>query len=1261
MFVCYSKVLTSLLLVLGIFLFLPIAVFALIDDVEILKQAQGVTKEKYPNSDAVILYQCDSSRYDEEGLGEEYWTQYLKILTQKGVDENNIQAQPYDEQFNHSEYVSCEIISEDGSRTEIDIKKQSSLSINSSQMSVNIYDPNMKILSLNVPRLKVNDIIKQKVKFIWPEPYINKVWTYSNSIQSIYPILYKEIIITAPKSLPLANIDLQNSPKNGIFYSKTEENDTLTYKWKLNDIPRFFPEQNMPAILGIPLLFVSTIPNWEFISKWYWSNCESHMNSVNQAMKDKVKELIEGKKNDEEKIKALYYWVAINIRYLQSDHLKNPPFDYVYDASYIFDMQEGVCRNKALLLASMLRLAGFNAYPTLVSAEGRLNSKVPLLYFDHAIVAIEKQTGDYTLLDPTMGDRSKEIYPEWLANDSYLVAKPEGDILRVVDSRSAIDNLTLVNINAELTEAGALDANIEIIPQGVNAANWRLALSSISNSERNSVISEFIIDQIPSTEIKKIEILPRNIMDLSVPLSINVKIIHRSAIINNGSKISFFFIPSFGYSFNYNLYNNQQFNLFQRRFPLIFYSTSGYRESINIKLMGNIKVLELPENKKIESRIFDFVQNSLQTNNEITITRELLNNEMELSPEEYLEVRKRLAETQNLYKQNILLTGIQTNDNDSLSDSQFSERIIEKKNVIELKDSNNWTETLTVKKQLLNHVSLSNNAEIKIPFCPELEDVKLVYGYSLSSNGEKMDVQPGDIQLMDATWNILSPRYPKGKILVVNFPNIDVGSTICYTLQREIKSTPFFSKQVVIAEENPIDKYTLSIEYPKNLTLKMSLANSIGVDTKTQITNTSIIKMWEVNNIPGSKFETNLPPEWVFQPTVFLSTGSWRQYSDSLMQEIKEHSNKQLKTEQLAKKLVNNNQTILEKVKSIRDYVSINIRTSQPYFIDLPLSSLSDADVTLNDSYGNSADVAILLFTMLKSVGVDAELVLLGNYPDIEIINHELIKTPQRNLYNKMLVKIKSVDDDIYLNDTNQYSVLGATNSEYYLGYNLATNEKIKILSAKDKMTKTVSNYNIVLNDDGSADYTVSFLNYGDNFAQSNKKFSQLTPENRRIYFENIYSEISLSATPVGNPITNYDLYPGKTEYFLKIDSYYDRYLEYNSIILPVNFFNVLPVATKSRNFPYYQKSILEFETNVTLKVPDGYKIVLSPQDLKYTLPYDKGEIKITSKVDNNTLSLNAKVKLIPAIYTQSEYEAIYKVHNILISKMVNLILITKD
>ena len=66
----------------------------------------------------------------------------------------------------------------------------------------------------------------------------------------------------------------------------------------------------------------------------------------------------------------------------------------------------------------MLREAGLDAYPVLISVGTKRDPEVPDPDFNHAIVCVQLKPGDYLLMDPT-DENTRALLPTGDCNQSY--------------------------------------------------------------------------------------------------------------------------------------------------------------------------------------------------------------------------------------------------------------------------------------------------------------------------------------------------------------------------------------------------------------------------------------------------------------------------------------------------------------------------------------------------------------------------------------------------------------------------------------------------------------------------------------------------------------------------------------------------------------------------------------------------------------------------------------------------------------------------
>ena len=85
---------------------------------------------------------------------------FVKVLTEKGKRQPphprpRLSCSP----ISPCEVVKLEVIKPDGEVVPVDVAANSKETIDDSQMAENIYDPNSKVLQVNIPELEIGDVV----------------------------------------------------------------------------------------------------------------------------------------------------------------------------------------------------------------------------------------------------------------------------------------------------------------------------------------------------------------------------------------------------------------------------------------------------------------------------------------------------------------------------------------------------------------------------------------------------------------------------------------------------------------------------------------------------------------------------------------------------------------------------------------------------------------------------------------------------------------------------------------------------------------------------------------------------------------------------------------------------------------------------------------------------------------------------------------------------------------------------------------------
>jgi transglutaminase-like putative cysteine protease len=180
--------------------------------------------------------------------------------------------------------------------------------------------------------------------------------------------------------------------------------EKITFAWELRNISSYGLEQMMPPRRNF-VKYVKFSPSewnsWNDIAYWYYNNFFKTELELTDKIKAKARELTNNLDDEVSKITAIYNYVQ-NLRYvaiqLGDGGIRPSKPEKVLEREY------GDCKDKSILLISLLRSLGINAKPVLVLtySAGTMDLSFPSWNFNHMIVKVEADNNRSVWLDPTV-------------------------------------------------------------------------------------------------------------------------------------------------------------------------------------------------------------------------------------------------------------------------------------------------------------------------------------------------------------------------------------------------------------------------------------------------------------------------------------------------------------------------------------------------------------------------------------------------------------------------------------------------------------------------------------------------------------------------------------------------------------------------------------------------------------------------------------------------------------------------------------------
>ena len=384
------------------FFFLPCSIFA--QQVSIKSAPAWVTSYK-PDLDAKPDAKSASGSYyllidkqDHVEKQTDFRHYAYKLLTSEGVQQMSDISVSFDPSFQKLTFHQC-VLHRDGKT--IDKLKAGNIRTIQREESMDryLYDGSLSAV-INLQDVRAGDIVEYAFSI---EGY-NPVYDghYTNIVYFDFTVPYEQfeqrIIFSAAENIytKFFNKEVRPAIRN--------EGSSTEYNWSLHRGNAVTSENNEPSWYeGYRFVQVTDFKDWSEVATWATKQFEV-TEAQRKQLKSKTDELFEGLDKPGLILKAIRF-VQDEVRYLGfesglNSHRPHAPVD-------VFEQRFGDCKDKSLLLSTILNMYGIEAYPMLVSTTLRDHTSERLpshTIFNHCVVKFEYD-GKSIFVDPTIGNQ----------------------------------------------------------------------------------------------------------------------------------------------------------------------------------------------------------------------------------------------------------------------------------------------------------------------------------------------------------------------------------------------------------------------------------------------------------------------------------------------------------------------------------------------------------------------------------------------------------------------------------------------------------------------------------------------------------------------------------------------------------------------------------------------------------------------------------------------------------------------------------------
>jgi len=274
-----------------------------------------------------------------------------------------------------------------------------------------IYDGSLSAVT-HISDVRVGDIIAYSFTRKGYNPIHKNYFAEYYNLDNSHPIGKINVRINSKNKLEVKSF------KNQLKFNETFNNNKYTYTLLEENISATHFEDNTPSwFLDANFIEIGNYKSWENLIDWGVQLFKVKNNLSNSLLK-KIKEIDKENNTKGLKIEATLRFVQDEVRYLG---LENGISAYKPSSpNKVYNQRFGDCKDKSLLLVTMLNQMNIEAYPVLVSTylKKTVTNLLPNpAHFNHCVVKVIDGNEGERWYDPTItnqgGTFNKVVFPDY--------------------------------------------------------------------------------------------------------------------------------------------------------------------------------------------------------------------------------------------------------------------------------------------------------------------------------------------------------------------------------------------------------------------------------------------------------------------------------------------------------------------------------------------------------------------------------------------------------------------------------------------------------------------------------------------------------------------------------------------------------------------------------------------------------------------------------------------------------------------------------
>ncbi len=605
--------------------------------------ADAPSAQDYPNASSVALLYDEKIKVTPDNKSITTIHAVIKVLNNKGRKQWGEVEIGYDSTYETVELDFARTITPDEN---IVYAAKKNIRDVSKYLNFPLYS-NARAFIISMPQVLNSSIIEYKATIYGNKLINTNDFSFIYRLQENFPVLDTEFIVSVPqgRKFDYTIINPEYIPEDISVRPEVtcKRDDTCDFIFRAHNIPQLLSESQMvPASFINPAIALSSFSSWQEYFKW-WRALYIDKVKLSEDLNVFLDGLIDKEDSTRRIAEKIYEFCADKIRYVAVEY-GQAGFE-PHSPEEVFLNKYGDCKDQALLLVSLLRGAGLEAYPVLIPTKEAydLKERQPASYFNHAIACV-KLDGELVFMDPTASTTAFGDLPIQDQNRKVLVFFDED--YKILQTPIIGDNSVKKVMGININEDESAVFNRRIVASGFYAASQRYYLK---------YTPPYLIKDNLQEEMKKFSSLSK-LRDFNME---NIDSLNKNPVLSYGfygtnflSKVQDLRILPL---LTENVVNVSWIDRDNRKYPIDLRSPHFIEYRVDINLPPTLKAEYIPADSRFESKWLDFGLSYQQEDKQIVMVQELNTKIEQVEPQDYREFKSLIEKILYSLKQQIIL------------------------------------------------------------------------------------------------------------------------------------------------------------------------------------------------------------------------------------------------------------------------------------------------------------------------------------------------------------------------------------------------------------------------------------------------------------------------------------------------------------------------------------------------------------------------------------------------------------------------------